>query len=78
MSDLKETGGGAFPVSTIHGETQYGMELRDWFAGQVLPIAMVAMLEGRLGPHPESGGGPEGFAATAYDIAAAMLAERAK
>jgi hypothetical protein len=29
-------GGPAFPVSTIDNHTEYGMSLRDWFAGQAM------------------------------------------
>jgi uncharacterized protein YodC (DUF2158 family) len=36
MSKEINTGGPAFPVSTIDGFRQDGMDLRDWFAGMVL------------------------------------------
>jgi len=55
---------------------QDGMTLRDWFAGQALPELINAMMSGRIGNHPKVGGGPEGFAASAYEIADAMLAAR--
>lgn len=54
----------------------YGMELRDWFAGQALPAIITEMQSGRIGDHAKAGGGPAGFAASAYDIADAMLAAR--
>ena len=56
----------AFPVSSIDGFTQHGMDLRDWLAGQ----ALVA-----FGTYPEN------FlrrASDAYAMADAMLAERQK
>lgn len=56
----------------------YGMDLLDWFAGQVIGTVVREMQANRIGDHPDAGGGPAGFAASAYDIAKAMLTERAK
>lgn len=56
--------------------TQCGMTLRDWFAGQAIGSVIRAMQAGFIADHPVAGGGPTGFAATAYDIADAMLATR--
>jgi hypothetical protein len=68
MTD-KPTGGSAFPVSTNEGETAWGMTLRDWFAGQALT---------GFGDPNEYDGGYKALAKDAYELAAAMLAERAK
>lgn len=54
----------------------YGMTLRDWFAGQALGAIIKEMMTGRIGDHIDAGGGPSGFAASAFDIADAMLAAR--
>lgn len=89
MADVKNDGGAAFPrpYSSPNNGTfanpQAGMSLRDWFAGQAL-VGMCA--------NPEMGkiinwliyaaAGKEqslnGVAETAYEMADAMLAERAK
>jgi hypothetical protein len=37
-------GGAAYPVATIDGYTQYGMSLRDWFAGMALQGMMVGAM----------------------------------
>jgi hypothetical protein len=57
----------AFPVSTIDGFTQFGMTLRDYFAGQ----SVVAQGDNGLAF-------PMIVAARSYAIADAMLVERAK
>ena len=72
-------GGPAFPEVRIEqrGDSRYvqpskvlvpGMSLRDWFAGQ---IAAAIMVKGARA-------GLKEIASDAYDIADAMLAERAK
>lgn len=66
----------AFPMGNPEQGGHDGMTLRDWFAGQALPELIDAMMSGRIGNHPKVGGGPEGFAASAYEIADAMLAAR--
>lgn len=53
-----------------------GMTLRDWFAGQALAAVIEAMQRSHIGDHETAGGGPSGFAATAYDIADALLRAR--
>lgn len=60
----------AFPVSTIDGYTNCGMDLRDWFAGQVME-RMISLSE-------DSNGGwdPKNVAHGCYDLADAMLAAR--
>jgi hypothetical protein len=47
-------------------------KLRDWFAGQALQIALECI------PYGSTSLVPAGIAAKAYDIADAMMAERAK
>lgn len=69
MAQDIEEGGAAFPLPRAWEE--YGMTLRDWFAGQAL--AMCAATHG----WPTSGDGPQ-IAERAYAIADAMLAERSK
>lgn len=61
----------AFPVSTITGWTEYGMTLRDWFAGQALAgmFRHDGWLNTRDGDEKEA-------AYRAYRIADSMLAAR--
>jgi hypothetical protein len=61
----EKNGGCAFPVSGYIG--QYGMTLRDWFAGQALVGVMV---DGELGANSA--------AELCYRFADAMLKERDK
>lgn len=66
----RDTGGPAFPnTPRVHagysdGGQQFGMTLRDWFAGQALTM---------MDDYP-----PLGAAAFAYQYADAMIAERSK
>lgn len=74
----KEDGGPAFPVvedHPVHGSmaSSYGMSLRDYFAGQALVGLMTRKVAGADGP-----GWHAGYAAVAYAVADAILAERAK
>lgn len=55
-----------------------GMTLLDYFAASAIPNVVQGMTTGVIGFHEQAGGGPAGFAKTAYEIAEAMLAERAK
>ena len=66
----KEDGGPAYPYHWPELEQAYtGMTLRDWFAGQALSVF----------PHPPMNEAESQFmAAVAYQLADAMLAERAK
>ena len=71
------TGGGpTFPIpGSEYSTTDYGMTLRDWFAGQALTGVMAACANdtrGQSEPHEAM------FARKAYAIADAMLSERAK
>jgi hypothetical protein len=70
VTDIKDDGGPAFPPHHNPATHEYGMSLRDWFAGQ----AINGMLAGRGGPvHPHL------FyvdADIAYQIADAMLEAR--
>jgi len=74
-----DNGGQAFPVVvSSEGAVWYGMTLRDWYAGQVIPcVYATAMREA------EQGSGllqdehwRTGLAADAYALADAMLAAR--
>jgi hypothetical protein len=56
----------AFPVATVDGYTQYGMTLRDYFAGQVL-IGLSIRREGKTDEYD---------AINAYSLADAMLKAR--
>lgn len=57
----------AFPVSTIDGATNYGMTLRDWFAGNALSL--------HFGPTGTTAT-PADVARWSYEVADAMLAAR--
>jgi hypothetical protein len=77
IMDDKKTGGAAFPdpgraQSAKQREiiTETGMTLRDWFAGKALTIVAAAGGIDHIGPYE--------CASAAYEIADAMLAERAK
>jgi hypothetical protein len=59
-----------FGYQTVY-DSEDGMSLRDWFAGQV--VAGVVTQE-----HITHGFSPAGVACVAYEIADAMLKERAK
>ena len=67
----KDDGGPAFPVTVPdkYGRAPSGMTLRDWFAGQALPV--VHHHGGRYGPQ-----GLKQVAEQAYEVADAMLAAR--
>lgn len=68
----------AFPlVSDIIGHCE-GMTLRDWFAGQALGAIITATSNGQHYPAREGRSLIEGMAQDAYELADAMLAERAK
>ena len=78
MKDEKKTGGPAFPRADIKfhvdGYTKadcYGMTLRDYFAGQALPILIKDYTTG-------DGKVEFAVAKTAYEYADAMLKERGK
>lgn len=61
----------AFPIDniTVNGETQLGMDLLDYFAGQALISGKLALTRDRDIP---------GFAKDCYKIAQAMIDEREK
>lgn len=63
-----DDGGPAFPVGNDIIQGGAGMTLRDWFAGQAL--AGILVNDGKSSPLA--------YAAWAYDLADAMLIERAK
>jgi hypothetical protein len=62
----------AFPVSSIDGFTQHGMDLRDWFAGQ----ALAGLLANAVSFDAHMQGDPELIASVAGTFADAMLAAR--
>lgn len=65
----------AFPISTIDGYTHYGMTLRDYFAANALNGLLAhGVQRHEAGESARS----DWYASTAYQIADAMLAERAK
>lgn len=77
----KQDGGSAFP-GTWHPdmgwsphETPFGMSLRDWFAGQALTGVMeVCLHDAQIDGETRA----EMFARKAYQIADAMIKERAR
>ena len=70
----------AFPAGWPEAgyEPHYGMTLRDWFAGQALGAIVTATSNGQHYPAREGQSLIEGMAQDAYELADAMLAERAK
>lgn len=76
-------GGPAFPHPVpvgAWGDPEQGMSLRDYFAAKALPALLVTPFTwGELGYVPKSGrSNAQHYAAHAYELADAMLAERAK
>lgn len=79
-----QDGGPAFPVpqneNFVASDSGPGMSLRDWFAGQALTGYLAnehgayAVVKASASPDDAN----RRFAITAYDLADAMLAERAK
>ena len=68
----KFDGGAAFPYSGHHSRReQDGMSLRDWYAGQCLPV-MITAKHGRL---PETNAEREHVAISCYAMADAMITE---
>lgn len=65
----KDDGGSAFPPSEYLG----GMTLRDYFAGRAL-LGLYSFVR----PADPADQAPRRFAQIAYEVADAMLAERAK
>jgi len=61
----------AFPSATAHHVHYKGMSLRDWFAGQ-------ALMGGVAAATPYNFSTPDQCASMAYQIADALLQERAK
>lgn len=73
----KPTGGSAFPVTSIDGFADYGMTLRDWFAGQALAAIIAVTSAGQHQPEKKHGKGVvDSMALEAYAMADAMLAAR--
>lgn len=77
MSDTIDDGGPAFPIVGGGGDSRlhedYGMSLRDWFAGQALAGMNASLIHASSWPHPET---ITLMAANAYAQADAMLQAR--
>lgn len=71
----KDNGGPAFPV-TVNGQETYGMTMRDYFAAKALP-GFLSTCEREPGGAVSSLSAGD-LARASYEMADAMLAERAK
>ena len=68
----KDNGGPAFPeLNTEASYRESGMTLRDYFAAKAMPALLLEMHQTGMAPI-------KGIAAVAYEMADAMLLERAK
>lgn len=83
MSDTPTDGGPAFargstlyPNSTLFTESQTGMSLRDWFAGQALAGQLASMSTAAAVAGIRQEDAPRWCARSAYMFADAMLAAR--
>lgn len=78
MSNKIDDGGPAFPgaadTAEGHQMREYGMSLRDWFAGQALAGILAGGFANTI-PHDDISGGSQA-AGFAYMYADAMLAAR--
>jgi hypothetical protein len=76
----KDTGGSAFPNITpdMNVDGGPGMTLRDWFAGQALAGWLASYSKDAHHPASEGENQSEHLAGFSYDLADAMMAERAK
>lgn len=76
---MKNTGGPAFPIPGLQEHEEFnGMTLRDYFAAKALPAAMSIPWRD-VGYQPADGlSDMQQHARLAYQMADAMLAERAK
>ena len=75
---LKPNDGPAFPGAT-EDYFQFGMSLRDYFAGQAVGAILGLDMNHAPGVVPKKGeDGNQAIARVAYSLADAMLAERAK
>lgn len=81
------TSNGAIYAACEKGDVYAGMSLRDWFAGQALASCIAVQMQQMVALASQIPDGQEdqfqaaaneGIAALAYEIADAMLAERAK
>lgn len=82
MTDTND-GGPAFPMpASEHSQgghfEQLGMSLRDWFAGQAIPAVIRQCASDLSWNNPDKLTPAQYFARTAYEVADAMLAARAR
>ncbi len=81
---VNNDGGPAFPVEgraygdALGGQLHHGMTLRDWFAGQALAGWLASYCDTPCHPADNSPDARLSVARASYDMADAMLAERAK
>lgn len=80
MSAPVNTGGPAFSVASDGAQIlEYGMTLRDWFAGQIASGVSSSMMSDIAELSRKHGmNGVQGFASYCYQTADAMIAEREK
>ena len=69
--EQKQDGGPAFPSGI-----EAGMALRDYFAGQALPVILAPILASAFSDEEEARKGTTTVARAAYEMADAMLAAR--
>lgn len=79
----RQDGGQAFPATETHPSWDYpvhhtGMTLRDWFASQALSNLPVDMFEAAMNADVPVAQARAGIAKACYQLADAMLAERAR
>jgi hypothetical protein len=74
----QDDGGPAFPAHHFDmSDTEHGMTLRDYFAAKLAPAALAAIAS-RQHQADQDETVPESIARIAYNVADAMLKERAK
>ena len=73
---IKDDGSSAFPSPHFADKELQGMSMRDYFAAKALPVAWKAFEDGYFDSGEDSIN--EDVAACAYQMADAMLKERAK
>jgi len=78
--DKKEDGGRAFAAGGSEGSWQFGMTLRQWYAGMVLPGLFSAPPEfmKAVAEQVKEGDSGDLYAQVAFELADAMIKEGAK